>query len=348
VRVLVAGGAGYVGCVLVSELLARGHAVRVYDTFFHGADGLARLEGPLELRAGDVRRVSAGDLEGVDAVVNLAGISSDPTAEFRPALTHEMNVVGARRLAEACKQAGVRRYVLASSCSVYDPGLVAEELDVPLDEESRIAPTSAYAKSKIEAEQALFALADGAFCPVVLRKGTVYGPSPRMRYDLVINTLLKGALSRGVMTLKAGGEVWRPVVAVTDAAVAYVVCLEAEERLVAAQIFNLVYRNLRVSEMALRVKAALAELGIAADIRADYSDRPVRSYRVSGKKLASTLGMLPTDDVGEMVRRAALQARQQPLSDLDHPRHYNIRWFEHLESEHRRQNATATPFDVKV
>jgi nucleoside-diphosphate-sugar epimerase len=347
-KVLVAGGAGYVGCVLVRELLSRGHVVRVCDRLFFGDEGLADVRSRIELKVEDIRRISTRHLEGMDAVINLAGISSDPTAEFKPELTHEMNVVGAIHLAETSKRAGVRRYVLASSCSVYDPGLVAEELDVPLDEESRITPTSAYAKSKVEAEQALLTLADGAFCPVVLRKGTVYGPSPRMRYDLVINTLLKDALSRGVMTLKAGGEVWRPVVAVTDAAVAYVVCLEAEERLVAAQIFNLVYRNLRVSEMALRVKAALAELGIAADIRADYSDRPVRSYRVSGKKLASTLGVLPTDDVGKITRQAALQARQQPLSDLDHPRHYNIRWFEHLESEHRRRNATATPFDVKV
>ncbi len=205
-KVLVVGGAGYIGCVLVRELLSRGHGVRVWDRLFFGDEGLADVRSRFELEVGEIRRISASELEGTDAVINLAGISSDPTAEFRPDLTHEMNVIGAIQLAEACKRAGVRRYLFASSCSVYDSNVVSDETDVLLDERSRVQPTSAYSKSKVEAEQGLLALADDTFGPVLVRKGTVYGLSPRMRYDLVINTLLKDALSRGVMTLHAGGR----------------------------------------------------------------------------------------------------------------------------------------------
>jgi nucleoside-diphosphate-sugar epimerase len=331
VKVLVLGGAGYVGCVLVQELLARGHRVRVCDSLFFGEAGLSEVYNRIELETDDIQHISMHHLEGIDAVINLAGISSDPTAEFKPELTYAMNVTGAIRLAHICKEVGVRRYLLASSCSIYDANVSDDSSDVLLDESSPVTPVSAYARSKFEAEQQLLQLADREFSPVLLRKGTIYGFSPRMRFDLVINTLLKDALSRGCMVLHAGGETWRPVVEVRDAARAYVACLEADETAVAGEIFNVVFANFRVCEMALRIREALREFDIATDIRAEYTQRKARSYRVSGEKLERMLGYRPTVSIEDAVKSTVGGLRRHGFHDLDHSKYYNIRWFEHLE-----------------
>lgn len=327
-NVLVVGGAGYVGCVLVRELLARGYAVRVCDRLFFGDAGLAEVRSQIELEVEDLRRISARQLEGMDAVINLGGISSDPTAEFKPELTYEMNVAGAVHLARVCKEAGVRRYLFASSCSVYDSNVVDDETDVLLDETSSVNPVSAYGRSKLEAEKQLLSLADQKFCPVLLRKGTVYGFSPRMRYDLVINTLLKDALSRGCMVLRTGGEMWRPVVEVRDAARAYVACLEADEVSVKDEVFNVVFANFRVCEMAIRIREALREIGIIRDVRAEYAQRKVRSYRVSGRKLERILSFRPTVSIEESVKRSVDKIKQYGFDDFENPRYFNIRCFE--------------------
>ena len=324
-RVLVVGGAGYVGCVLVRELLTRGHAVRVRDRFFFGAEGLAEVRDRIELGEGDVRALGVADLDGCDAVINLAGISSDPTAEFMPETTWEMNVTGAVALARRCREAGVRRYLLASSCSVYDAGTADDESDRLLDEESAIAPCSTYARSKLAAEQEVGALAGPDFHPVFLRKGTVFGWSPRMRFDLVINTLTKDALARGAMTLRAGGETWRPVVAVRDAALAYVACLERDEARVSGQVFNVVFANLRVCEMGLRIRETLRALGIKADIRAEYDGARTRSYRVSARKARAVLGLVPACTVEDAAREIVHRTRGLDAAALDDARHDNIR-----------------------
>lgn len=330
-RVLVTGGAGYIGSVLVRRLLAAGHAVRVVDRLFFGAESLADVRTAVEVWVGDIRQISVRELEGTDAVINLAGISSDPTAEFKPELTREMNVAGAVRLAKACVEAGVARYLFASSCSVYDADRVDDESDVLLDETSPVHPVSTYARSKREAELALLALADRSFSPVILRMGTVYGFSPRMRYDLVINTVLKDALSRGCMVLEAGGETWRPVVEVRDAADAYVACLDAASAVVDGQIFNVVFANFRVCEMALRIREALRSLGIPTDVRAEYTQRKARSYRVSGRKLRAALGVGPTVSIEDSVTAAVHEIRGRGLTDFEDPNYYNIRRLEQLE-----------------
>jgi len=335
VKVLVLGGAGYVGCVLVRELLSRGHKVHVYNRMFFGDTGLVEIRDQIEMEVGDIQQILVQQLEGIDAVINLAGISSDPTAEFKPELTYEMNVTGAVRLAQVCKEAGVRRYLFASSCSVYDSNVFDDESDVLLDESSPIAPVSAYAKSKLEAEKQLLQLADQRFIPVILRKGTIYGFSPRMRFDLVINTLLKDALSQGCMVLHAGGEMWRPVVEVRDAARAYVSCLEADESLVSGETFNVVFANFRICEMALRIRETLREIGITTDIRAEYAQRKVRSYRVSERKLERVLGFRPEASIEESVKNTMNRLQQRGFHDFEHSRYYNIRWFECLEKSHQ-------------
>ena len=196
----------------------------------------------------------------------MAGLSNDPTAEYNPSGQPRDEHRRRRPPGRACREAGVRRYVFASSCSIYDLGLGDDGKDVVLDETAEVHPRAAYATSKFEAEQQLMAMAGPDFCPVILRKGTVFGFSPRMRYDLVVNTFVKDALSRGTITLFCGGEMWRPLLDVRDAARAYIACLEADEALVRGQVFNVAFHNVRISELALRVRGTVRAMGVGVDI----------------------------------------------------------------------------------
>src|SRR6266542_758075 len=212
--VLVTGGAGYIGAVLVPMLVERGYRVRVVDRFYWGTAPLAPVLDRVEIVHADVRDLPRHVLDGVDAVVHLSGLSNDPTAEWAPEANWQINAIATERLGEACRRAGVRRLTYGSSCSIYDglpPGRT-------YDENAEVTPRGAYATSKKYGEEALQALAGPSFCPVILRQATVYGFSPRMRYDLVVNTFLKDALTHGRLLLHGGGWMWRPLVDVIDAA----------------------------------------------------------------------------------------------------------------------------------
>lgn len=341
-RVLVVGGAGYVGSVLVRELLERGYLVRVLDRLYFGDQGLRDIADRIELVQGDMRTLDVSVLNGVSAVANVGGLSNDPTAEYNPQANYEMNTLATETLARACKEHGVDRYVFASSCSIYDQGVRKDSADVLLDESSPVDPRSAYSGSKYEAEKRLLALADERFCPVILRKGTIFGFSPRMRYDLVVNTFVKEALSRSYFTLFYGGQMWRPLVEVRDAARAYIACLEAEPTKVRGEIFNLVYRNFRISEVGLHVREALRVAGVHAEIRVDYHYRGVRSYRVSGRKIESVLNLTPSISLEESVADMVEKIQEKGYTDFDHPRYYNIRWLQLLEEAQHIISATGS------
>jgi len=346
-KVLLVGGAGYVGSVLAEELLERGYAVRVLDRFYYGEDGLRDVADRVELVRGDMRRAGPDVLDGVSAVVNVGGLSNDPTAEYNPRANHEMNTVATKKLAELCKQAGVRRYVFASTCSIYDRGVGNDQLDVIQDEESDVNPRAAYSSSKYNAERYLLELADDDFCPVILRKGTVYGFSNRMRYDLVVNTFLKSALTTGELTLHNGGEMWRPLVDVRDVARAYIASLEASENVVRGQIFNVSFQNVRVSELALRVREALRAVGVDVDIRPDYKYKGVRSYRVSAQKIQRVLGVHPKVTIEESVVDMFGKINQRGYTDFDNPKYYNIRWMKLLEEAHKVIGVTGSVFEAE-
>jgi len=321
--ILVTGGAGYVGCILVRELLSKGETVRVFDRLFFGEDGLQEVRDKVELIEGDLRYFDEAILDGIDSVVHLAGLSNDPTAEFNPKANHEMNTVATEVLANACKRRGIKRFVFASTCSIYDKGLYAE--DRLLDEESDVSPRAAYAVSNHEAERALLAMADDRFCPVILRKGTLYGFSPRMRYDLVVNTFVKDALMNGSLKVFCGGEMWRPLVDVTDAAKAYICCVEAPEHKVHGQIFNLVFKNYRILELAHWVREAFKPIK-KLEIEVDYSHYRTRSYRVSGQKIETVLGFKPSVPVKESVEQMVKMVQKNGFTDFLNPKYYNIQW----------------------
>src|SRR3954454_2875200 len=191
--ILVAGGAGYIGCVLLPKLIDRGYKVRLLDRFYFGEEAIGDFRDKLDqVVVADVREIPADALDGVDGVINLSGLSNDPTAEFNPEANWQMNAIATETLGRMCLDKGIERYVFASSCSLYDgmpPGMHDETAD--------IKPRAAYATSKHYGEQALLKLADDGLCPVMFRNGTVYGYSPRMRFDNVVNTFVKDALLRG-------------------------------------------------------------------------------------------------------------------------------------------------------
>jgi len=330
-KVLVVGGAGYMGSVLAEELLERGYVVKVLDRLYYGEDGLRDIRDRVELVVGDMRTVGPEVLGGVDAMVNVGGLSNDPTAEYNPQANYEMNTVATRKLAEFCKEQGVRRCIFASSCSIYDRGVGNDEKDVLQDETSKVTPRATYSRSKYEAERHLLEMVGDDFCPVILRNGTIYGFSPRMRYDLVVNTFVKDALSKGVLTLHYGGEMWRPLVDIRDVARACIACLEAEEDKVRGEIFNVSFQNVRISELALRVREALRQVKVQVDIWPDYGYKGVRSYRVSAQKIERVLGVHPKVTIEESVVDMVEKVRRYGYTDFDNPKYYNIRWMRLLE-----------------
>ncbi len=344
--ILVLGGAGYVGSVLIRELLERGYAVKVFDRLYYGDQGIREVLERIKLVVGDVRNMDASVLDGADAVINLSGLSNDPTAEYNPKANYEMKTLATESLAKLCKKRGIRRFIFASSCSIYDVGIGNEEKDVLLDEESPVNPKAAYSSSKYQAERILLSMADNDFAPVILRKGTIYGFSPRMRYDLVANTFLKDALSRGFLTIHYGGEMWRPLVDVRDAARAYITCLETDEDRIKGQIFNVVHGNFRISELALRVLEALKGVDVHAELRPDYRYHGVRSYRVSGKKIERVLDFKPAVSVEEAVTDMVESIRRYRYTDFDNPRYYNIAWMKLLEEADKIIHYTGSVFDT--
>jgi nucleoside-diphosphate-sugar epimerase len=330
-KVLVVGGAGFVGCVLVDELLAKGYPVRVMDRMFYGRKPAEHFLDRVELIDEDMRDFDPSHVQDCGAVINVGGLSNDPTAEFNPKANEEMNTHASIRVAEVAKEAGVERLIFASTCSIYDRGVGEEVRDVLLDEESDVDPRAAYATSKLAAERAIMAMADERFIPVSFRKGTIFGFSPRMRYDLVVNSFVKDALSQGKLSVHFGGEMWRPLIDVKDVARAYVMALESDADTIRGEIFNLTAGNYRISELALRTQAALADLGRPVELDIDYSYRLVRSYRVSGDKALRALGFQPRVSLEESVEHMVRQIERFGYTDFSHPRYYNIEWMKLLE-----------------
>lgn len=325
--ILVTGGAGYLGAVTVRELLDKGFAVRVLDKFLYGEEPLAQVRTRIDCVQGDILDMDEALLDGVTGVIHLGGLSNDPTAEFNPQANHKLNTLATQQIAEACKRRGIKRFVFASSCSVYDKGMMAE--DIIQDEESPLEPRAAYATSKHAAEKILLDLVGDDFQPVLLRQGTVFGWSPRMRYDLVVNTFVRCAFETGKLTVHCGGEMWRPLVDVNDVAKCYLACLQADLGDVGGQVFNLSQKNYRILELAHWVKRALA--GIRdVEIEVEYGSQTARDYRVSTKKIERVIGFRATRTVEDAAREMAQKVQAGIHADFHNPKYYNIKWLELL------------------
>jgi nucleoside-diphosphate-sugar epimerase len=321
--VLITGGAGYIGTVLTGRLLERGYNVRLLDRLYWGEGPLESYAGRIELEVADVRDVPSTALDGVDGVIHLAGLSNDPTAEYDPEANWQMNAVATEALGNACVERGIERLVFASSCSLYD-GLPAGMHD----ETAKISPRGAYATSKRYGEESLLALIDKGLCPVMLRNGTVYGHSPRMRYDLVVNTFVKDALLQERLMLHGGGWMWRPLVHVQDVSDALIATLEAPADLVRGEIFNVLHSNYQIRELAMLVAGSVQLLGRQVRLEETPAPRLTRDYECSNAKLSQTLGFTPCRSVVEAVSEMLAEIDLTDRSALTDPRYYNIRWLE--------------------
>jgi nucleoside-diphosphate-sugar epimerase len=295
-NVLVLGGAGYLGSVLVPQLLARGFRVRIFDSFLFGETSLrdVRFDRNCELVRGDVRDTKEllRAAVGFDSVIHLAGIVGDGACEENRHLAMEINCAATRTLAEAAPGCGIRRLLFASSCSVYGSS------DARVSESSPLNPLSVYAQSKIESEKALLAARTPEFAPTILRLGTLFGLSARMRFDLVVNVLVARALSSGHITI-CNGRNWRPLLHVRDAARAFVACLEAEAGAVSGQVFNTGSNalNLQIKDLGDMVASLIPGTKV---VRVENkADR--RTYRVSFDKIKHTLGFVCRETVASGV-----------------------------------------------
>ena len=282
--IFVAGAGGYIGSVLLETLLDAGHTVRAFDRFFFRAEVLADLRprSQLEIVRGDTRSVDHRTLAGVDVAIDLAGISNDPACDLDPSITKDINMTGAHHLAAIAKQAGVPRYIYSSSCSVYGQGSGDSST-----EESVTNPVSLYAKSKVDAERELLALADDAFTVTILRNATVYGLSRRMRFDLVINLMTLYAYKHRRIHVLGGGKQWRPLVHVGDVASAFVTMMEAPRDKVSGQIFNVGSneQNYQVYQIAQMVRDVVPHTEV--EVVPDDPDR--RTYLVDFSKIKNAL-----------------------------------------------------------
>jgi len=323
--ILVAGGAGYIGCILLPRLLDRGYRVRLLDRLYFGEEPLAGFRDRIELIIADVRDIPEGALDDVDGVINLAGLSNDPTAEFNPEANWQMNAIATERLGAECVRRGIERFVFASSCSLYDglpPGIHGED--------AAIEPRAAYATSKRYGEESLIKLAGEGLDPVILRNGTVYGWSPRMRLDLVVNTFVKDALLNERLTLHGGGWMWRPLVDIRDCADAMIAAYEAAADVVRGGIFNVVHSNYQIRELAMIVAGSVQLTGRHVILEEAPQPKLTRSYECANAKLSTMLGFIPRRSVLEAVSDLLQRIAGEDRSQLSDPRCYNIRWLELL------------------
>jgi nucleoside-diphosphate-sugar epimerase len=322
-KILVAGGAGYLGSVLVPRLLDRGYDVDVVELFWFGN----RLPSQVGILEKDIFQLAVSDLKAYDQVIFLAGLSNDPMAEFSPSKNFVLNAAAPAYLGYIAKMAKVKRYVYASSCSVY--GYTENEL---YDETRPVGSSYPYGISKLQGEQAALQLANDEFSVVCLRKGTISGYSPRMRLDLIVNTMFKTAMRDGVITVN-NPSIWRPVLAIEDAATAYIRTLEANAKI--SGVFNLASGNYTVGEVADVVRGRIEERldqQISLNIK---HIQDFRNYKVSTEKAANVLSFHPTGSICSIVDD--LIENRDRFRDWDNPSYSNIQTFKMLE------NRLATP-----
>ena len=320
-KVLVIGGAGYLGAVLCDRLLSEGYSVRILDSFIYGKRSVEKYSGNsnVEIIEGDIRNIETVHVAISDSssVILLAAVVGDPASKARPEQTVETNFLAAQVVASSAKLASVSKFIYASTCSVYGVGS-----DI-LDEEAPLNPVSLYAKTKISSEESIMGIADGNFKPVIMRMSTLYGYSPRMRFDLVVNTMTMTAYTEGKINV-FGGSQWRPLLSLPDAADAYLKVLQNEQS--AGKIYNVgsEEQNYIIADVAKLVAKGIAETSgkdIPVNIEGESVD--ARDYRVSFKKIQSELGFSVKHSISSAAAEIWGKLESKEIKDPKQKVYYN-------------------------
>ncbi|WHZ15112.1 MAG: UDP-glucose 4-epimerase [Nitrospira sp.] len=325
-RVLVIGGAGFIGSALLPKLLQRGYEVRLFDLLLFGKEPIANLAGysNLEIIQGDFRHMDkvVRAMKGVDDVIHLGAIVGDQACSLDEELTIEVNLIATRMVAEVAKGSGIKRFYFASTCSVFGSN------EETLDERSVVNPLSLYARSKLASERVLMPLASDVFSPVILRFGTVYGLSGRTRFDLVVNLLTAKALADGKLYV-FGADQWRPFVHVDDAALALTNAVEAPIELIHNQVFNVGSnaQNYQLRDVAQIIRSLVPGTVVTEqEAGADF-----RNYRVDFTKIARVLEFVPQWTLEQGVTQVIAALKRGEVPDYRHPMYSNVTF---LSEEH--------------
>ena len=315
-KVLITGQNGYVGRVLTNLLLENKYDVLGCDinyfptTFDNNLHEISNV-------VSDIRDITEKDLKKVDVVMHLAGLSNDPLGELNSKLTHEINYLSTVRLAKISKQAGVQRFIFSSSCSTYGKNLTFA------NENSDLEPLTEYAKSKVKSESEILVLKDEEFCPTVLRNATVYGNSPSLRLDLVVNNLTASAFVTGKVKLLSDGTAWRPQLHVEDMSNAFLTVMESSEELIRGQIFNVGNNdeNFKIYQIAEEVKKIIPGSKIEF---VNKSNKDSRSYKVDFTKINNTLGFKTKWNLEKGIKQLYDFFKKEKLVENDfHDRKFN-------------------------
>ncbi|MDO8435800.1 MAG: NAD(P)-dependent oxidoreductase [bacterium] len=349
-KILVTGNQGYIGTTLTRLLLEKGYEVLGFDADYYNGCGFVeedKFSSPasLSLRENslsefspaikqikkDIRNISKDDLEGVEALIHLAALSNDPLSVFVPQLTNEINFRATVRMANLSKEMGIKRFLYASSCSMY--GIAGKEA---MMENSPLAPITAYAISKTDSERELTKMADDNFSPVFLRPGTAYGVSPMLRCDLVVNNLTGWAFTTGKIKIMSDGTPWRPIIHVEDFCRGFIACLEAPIELVHNQAFNLSQssENYQIKDIADAIKEIIP--GSVVEYTGEHG-ADSRTYRVNFDKISTVLKdfFKPTWNLKEGVKQLyeAFKSHNLTLEEFTGNKYVRINQLKKLISE---------------
>jgi nucleoside-diphosphate-sugar epimerase len=321
-KVMVTGAGGYIGTQLVRDLVKAGHDVTAVDRFFFGKEPLSEFINNklVTIKQKDVRDLDENDFKGHNAVCDLACLSNDPAGEIDPLLTYQINRDGRIHVAKTAKQAGVEKYIISSSCSVYGKG---EEPQ--LSETSQTNPISVYAKSTLDAEQQNLSIADNNFSVTALRNATVFGLSTRMRFDLVVNLMTLTAFQKGRIIVMGGGMQWRPLVHLSDVSKAFITVLGAKEEKTNKEVFNIGLDNFQIKNLAYLVREELP-FPVEIDIAPDDADK--RDYNVVFSKAESVLGFKAETNVIQGIKEiyAALKSGNVDIG----PKTITVQWYRNI------------------
>ncbi len=327
-RVLVTGCDGYIGSVLVPQLLQRQYEVQGLDTFYYEDCWFGDQTASPRVIRKDIRDVEVGDLQGLDAVIHLAALSNDPVGQLAPELTLDINYRASVRLAEMAKLAGIRRFLYASSCSLY--GKSDKEW---VDETSAMEPLTAYAQSKVNTEKELLRLADDSFSPVILRCATVFGTSPKLRIDIVVNNLAGWGVTTSKIRILSDGTPWRPLIHVRDLVDAYEYFLRAPVEEVHNKVLNIGFneQNYQVRQIADLVGHSLPNVNVVYE---PSPDRDSRSYCVRFDRFVNSTGLKAKWDLHSGIREIvdAYQKTHLTYDEFTGRKYVRLNQIRHLQS----------------